>query len=395
VRPAARIGLVLLYSLILQEVALRLVFPVPEVLGFDRSDYSPGLVNTSSAQHRSLANARFRWSSEPDGVESTVELNLYGFRDRDWPVRPRASGPRIAILGDSMVEGFMADAGETIPATFRKLLMDGEGAGDVLNLGVGAAGLEEYFLLARDAVPLFRPNHAILVLYQNDFSPTVFDPRWLEGALEPERPRPWLPRLHHVVSQLTEGVPVATRWGGRPFAFVGAVPDPRNPWSDEAKASRMAEYVRTDIAVAMSSGRFNPHVVNRFNGTKRRLERAVDLTPHLSALENYLGGYSCDLWVAYLPSSLQVSDAYLAAAAEISKPPIHSLLAADYQRHALELGETCRALGIPCLDLTPTLRQAESRGERLYWEYDGHMRPRGYATVGRAIFDWWKARAKT
>ncbi len=194
-----------------------------------------------------------------------------------------------------------------------------------------------------------------------------------------------------MASGLLEGAPVATRWGGRPFSFVGAVPDPRNPWSDGAAAARMAKYVRPDIAIAMKSGHFNPYVANRFHGTKLRLLQPVDLTPHLKALRDYLEGYSCELWVAYLPSSLEVSDEYLAATAQFSERPIHSLLAADYQMHARDLDETCRALGIACLDLTPILREAESRGEPLYWEYDGHMRPRGYETVGAAIFDWWKA----
>ncbi len=194
-KPAARIGLVVLYALILQEVALRLVFPVPEVLGFDRSNYSPKNVSTDSTPRHSLANARFRWSSEPDGVEFVHRLNLYGFRDRDWALRSRAPGPRVAILGDSLVEGFMAEVGQTIPASFRKSLMESGETGEVLNFGVGAAGLQQYFSLARDAIPLFRPDHAIVVLYENDFVATAFDPRWLEGALEPRPAGRWLPRL--------------------------------------------------------------------------------------------------------------------------------------------------------------------------------------------------------
>jgi hypothetical protein len=55
------------------------------------------------------------------------------------------------------------------------------------------------------------------------------------------------------------------------------------------------------------------------------------------------------------------------------------------------LAETCTKLGISFLDLTPTVRAQEEAGTHMYWEYDIHMRPVGYMTAGRAIYDWWNA----
>ena len=34
---------------------------------------------------------------------------------------------------------------------------------------------------------------------------------------------------------------------------------------------------------------------------------------------------------------------------------------------------------MPFLDLTPQLRAREAAGEHLYWDYDHHFRPAGYA----------------
>jgi len=53
------------------------------------------------------------------------------------------------------------------------------------------------------------------------------------------------------------------------------------------------------------------------------------------------------------------------------------------------LGESCRALGVAFLDLTPALRKAEVEGGPLYWSYDDHMRPVGYRKVEKLVYAWW------
>ncbi len=53
------------------------------------------------------------------------------------------------------------------------------------------------------------------------------------------------------------------------------------------------------------------------------------------------------------------------------------------------LGESCRALGVAFLDLTPALRKAEAEGGPLYWSYDDHMRPVGYRKVEKLVYAWW------
>jgi hypothetical protein len=43
--------------------------------------------------------------------------------------------------------------------------------------------------------------------------------------------------------------------------------------------------------------------------------------------------------------------------------------------------------------LTPLLREEEARGNRLYWDYDDHMRGGGCLFVGQTLFEWWKSGA--
>jgi len=68
---------------------------------------------------------------------------------------------------------------------------------------------------------------------------------------------------------------------------------------------------------------------------------------------------------------------------------VTSLLGEEFQVQARLLGETCRALDLPYLDLTPALREAERDGAPLYWDYDDHMRPSGYREVGALVYAWW------
>jgi hypothetical protein len=95
--------------------------------------------------------------------------------------------------------------------------------------------------------------------------------------------------------------------------------------------------------------------------------------------------------MAYIPSLIQVSDRYLEAQAELTGMPPHSFLGERYQAQARSLGEACSELGLPFLDLTPRLREADAQGEELYWKYDGHMKSAGYRVVGEALFAWWQA----
>ena len=95
----------LLLLLVLQEVALRAVFPRREIANFDRIHYSPLNTAQEGRDTGSLAHASFRWDSEPDGTAFVHHLNLYGFRDAEWRVAPDPGALRLLVLGDSFVVG--------------------------------------------------------------------------------------------------------------------------------------------------------------------------------------------------------------------------------------------------------------------------------------------------
>lgn len=388
---ARRIAFALLLLLGLQELALRAVFPLPEVLNFDRLRYAHLGVVPDPAAPASLAHGSFSWASDPDGFEYVHRLNLYGFRDGEWTLAPRPGVTRIGLVGDSFVEGFSTDAASTLPATFARLAAQAGLSVEALNLGVGGAGLEAYARLLRDALPLLQPSTVILVLFANDVIPVRFDPAWLDDPLTPERSSQWQPRLAHVLRQRRLGRPVARRWHAAPFPFLPAVPDPRNPWSDGRIAGRYA-FVAPEIARAIREGRFNPMLPGWLPWFARSLARPVDLTPHLSALASYARSHGTELLVVYLPTKSQVSDRYLEYQAAYAPPDsLRSLMGAEFQEQAAGLAHSCARLGVPFLDLTAALREGEARAGPLHWRYDDHMNADGYREAAQRVFEWWRS----
>jgi len=55
---------------------------------------------------------------------------------------------------------------------------------------------------------------------------------------------------------------------------------------------------------------------------------------------------------------------------------------------AAHLAEVATRLDVPYLDLAPQVRAREAAGEHLYWDYDHHLRPAGYAFVADALYNW-------
>jgi lysophospholipase L1-like esterase len=376
-------------ALLLGEVLFRAVFPLPQVSNFNRVDYSE-LPPEFRLRRPVLMNASFRWTSEPDRASFVHALNLYGFRDAStWCVRPPTGRTRVMFVGDSFVEGVMAPDDATLPRAFARAAPPGRPV-EAMNLGVGGTGLSHHLRLMAAAVPLFRPAVVMLVLYANDLPPPAYDPRWLEGGWRPVYFKRWLPRPVHVALRAWRGAAVPRRWHTAPFPFFGPVPDPTNPLTHRARGYE--PLVEPALLDAMRRGALNPWLSDHLERAALDLVADADAGPHVRAARDLARAHGAVLRVAYLPHSLQVSDHYMAFARRYAVlKPAASLTGPDYHRQAEALGRTCQALDVPFLDLTPLVRREEDAGRRLYWDYDNHMRPEGYAFVARELAAWWAA----
>ncbi|MCL5992398.1 MAG: hypothetical protein M1419_09915, partial [Bacteroidetes bacterium] len=129
--------IIVLILFLFQEILFRVIFPIPEVTNFNRINYSPVFFGTNPSELKYLSNASFIWASDPDGVESLINLNLYGFRGNNFCIEPDPDKPRIAFMGDSFVEGYLAKEDETIISNFGKeVKLHGKNY-ELVNLGIG------------------------------------------------------------------------------------------------------------------------------------------------------------------------------------------------------------------------------------------------------------------
>lgn len=377
-----------LLFLILQEILSRLIFPVPQVLNFNRIDYSNVWFTSAMRENKYLSNVSFTWASDPDGYESKSTLNLYGFRDNDFSIKKMVGKSRVMFIGDSFVEGLMARDDEHIPAVFERIAGKEGVELEAMNFGVSGVGISNYFNLMKHAIPLFKPDHLILVLYAND--PLIYQFEMKE-PLTPLYSSRWLPRLFYVFKNMIADKTVPRSWTADPFPFIAAVPDLSNPMSNARKVKNYERFVDEKILAAMKKGRFNPHCVNEYNYYRTSLRKEMSITTLLKPLKVFAGHSSTKLHVVYLPSRSQVSDAYLRFQKDFNfNKELTSLMGDEFQGHARSIEVSARRLNIPFLDLTPILRERELGGERLFWNYDEHMKSAGYEIVARSIFDWWQ-----
>ncbi len=252
-----------------QEAVVRAIFPLPQVTNFNRVNYAAFAQAGAASflgQRQPAMHAAFLWNSKPDGASFVSHLNLYGFRDRDWNLRPARGTRRVMFVGDSLVEGFMAADDATIPRGYE------HAAGrktEAMNLGIGGNGIPEYLALIHDAVPLFHPQTLILVLYANDL-PTGESTALAAAPFQPNESSAFAPRLVQTLARAVHHEPVPRRWHSPPVLFAPVVPDPLNPWTHPPPEFSLVD---PEIAEAMRTGGFNPFVVDLLNKAAAALQK--------------------------------------------------------------------------------------------------------------------------
>jgi len=384
-RKARYLSFVLLAGVLaLCEWVSRIIFPIPAFEQFNRVAYSPTYSNIAKSANAYLRNDSFVIESEPDAIRAVYDLNLYGFRDRDWPVRGDAR--RVMFVGDSFVEGYLADESHTIPKGFEAAAAAANGPVEALNFGVTGAGLEEYGQLILDAVPLFQPQDVVLVLYANDLPHGDFDPAGMISTPFNASNR-FLPRTLDVARRAARGERVALAWHRSPVPYFVPVPNPGNPWT---ALEFLYSFVEPKFAAAMKAGRMNPFLTNEINVLYRFLVIPVDVKPFLGAMKDFLDRNNARLFVVYIPARHQVTTEYREFAKSFcAEDKLYDLTGEAYQVHAAALRRASEELQVPFMDLTAHLREREAGGERMYLRYDGHFTSDTYVETGEQIFEWW------
>jgi len=379
----------ILICLIFVEISLRICFPLPELRNFNRINYQ--ILDRVDNQQGYLRNIKMQWKSVLDTSHTFVhELNTYGYRDaNEWKVE-KGNKKRFFFVGDSFVEGMMSTADQTIPNGFAKAALQNKEEYELFNCGMMGIGLNEYIKLLKDAVPIFNPDEVFLVLYSND---APFQRQYVpQNRLIEEKYSFWTPRIMTLIEHIQSDDPIPFRFAKENRPFYKAVPDPGNPWT--TNSTDLSKHVTPEIAVAMKKGDFNYFRTNWILEEEKFLKADINLRDKLSFLKSYLAKYNTKLNVYYVPSRSQVSNYYYQfekQACLVNCPDNIDLTLPLYQKHAAILQSDCNILGIPFYDFTPMIKSKESNGNHLYWDYDDHMRGKGYMMIGREIYKRWSS----
>ena len=288
---------------IFQEIFFRLIFPIPEVSNFDRVKYMELMNHFVEADYS--RNQTWHWQSSLDtAVVFDHNMNLYGFRDKDWNLQKPSGKKRILFIGDSFVEGVMAADDEQITDYFK--YKDINNQYDVLNIGIAGIGLNVHLQLSADVIPMLKPDIAVLCLYANDMGKSA--PKVPSHFLEPELYNQLTPRVVEVFHQINYHGALIPGWGGKNKDYIKAVPDSTNPWTSYEEL--FSNQINPKVAKEMKAGKLNPFLVNAF----LKEENFLSSPPLLGETVPFFQ-YTCKKngvkpIIVYIPSRNQVTDYY-------------------------------------------------------------------------------------
>jgi len=149
----------LVVGVLLCEFALRLLYPQvfrrPDVWHYDPDlgwSHIPGAVG--------------RLISPEFDVE--MKINGGGLRDREFVVAQKADTRRIAIFGDSFVEGWGVSIENVVSRQLESCLQQGGGDVEVANFGVAGYGTDQALLFFEQRGVDFGAEEVVLFFYGND-----------------------------------------------------------------------------------------------------------------------------------------------------------------------------------------------------------------------------------
>ncbi|HAP70520.1 MAG TPA: hypothetical protein DCR04_12490 [Flavobacteriales bacterium] len=382
-RPKKIISYLLLIFLF-QEVVFRVGLPIPELSNFDRSSFVLKVGQAGSF----VRNKSFNWWSLPDTVSPCkVDYNMYGFRDNEWIIKKRIGKKRILFVGDSFVEGIMAPEEQTIPNCFMRANSGFEI--EVMNAGMLGVGMEQYLQFIADAVPIFSPDVVFLVIYANDFtSSEIKIPAYnlKETYFDNSQPR-----VLELMNQHRQRNPIPFRFSFQSNNLLPSVNEPKFPFRDQLDEM----YLNADSSLVenMLSAKFNPFKLNEMFRMEKGLREASKFLVPIDFFRYYSEKYKFEPIVVYIPSRNQVTNYYLQFDHRSSLRFSRNISFTDpeYNVNQVQLGEICKQLRVKYYDLTSKIEEEEAGGNHLYWNYDDHMRAKGYSIVGETIYRKWSS----
>jgi hypothetical protein len=101
--------------------------------------------------------------------------------------------------------------------------------------------------------------------------------------------------------------------------------------------------------------------------------------------------------VAYLPCPCTTNPAYIPFANKLGGKGFGKVTRVDqppYLNQQEHMQDVCRQIGISFLDMTEEFTASETRGQRLFWPYDGHCNAAGYHLAAEICARYWSEKGR-
>lgn len=341
------LGFSLLFSLLVAELAIRLVRPQAVMT------VTPGLYQPDDPRRYRIAPGfRGRITNQAE-FDTEVVTNREGLRGPEVGPKP---GLRILAIGDSFTFGVGARQDETWPARLEKRMPNVQ----VLNAGAPGFGVpDEVAWFEAYGVELQPDAVVVAVFLANDLqdaSPDQPKVAVVDGSLvvpgETGGLRRWLYYHSHLFRLLKSSV-----LEGRLRSLLGL----KEPWAKRELRAELSLYT-PNLPEEMRKGA---------EATEAAIARlAARGVPAVAVLIPSLPQVDPRRWAALLGQFGLDPDGY------DSRRP-NRLFREIFERH-----------GIPVLDLTDTFEAAIRQGQRIYYPIDQHLTPEGYDLMARTIGDF-------
>ncbi len=157
----------LIIAFIAGEILARTILPVSTL----RSEYDP------SVGVRRIPNQKAKYVGED--YSNTVIINSAGYHDFQRSTEKPEDAYRIAIIGDSYIEGLQVSREKNFTHLLEQELNNKQTNGkkfEVLNFGVSGFGIPQYYRTMEAEVMKYNPDLIIMAIYSgNDFYNSIFE----------------------------------------------------------------------------------------------------------------------------------------------------------------------------------------------------------------------------
>ena len=309
-----------------------------------------------------------------------IEINSFGYRDREWSVAKPPNAVRVALLGDSYVAGLEVPVGQRLSERLAEQL--NAHCGDtrryeVLNFGVTGYGTAQELETLRHRVLQFRPDLVLLFFYEGN---DLFDN---SVELDPEPNR-----LHYVFGP--SGELVALPFTVRDNAvkrWLRAHSKAYNFLRD--RISTLQAVHRAMIGAGLMQDAASPDAENNALQALQVSQYLRDAPPEIDR--------AWEVTKALFPEVQRLAtenDARFAVVIIPTKETILRRIPAkdsnpsrwDMERPLERMAQICGDLGIDCVQLVDAFRAPGVDVEKCFFS-EGHWTGNGHAVASGAIFD--------